>query len=547
MGEGGAIGSVPALINAVGDALAPLGVVVKDQPLGPARSSSCSTAPDRAPDTGSPTRGSAHAIRIRNADGRARPSRSSIATATSTSTSRRPSRTSARSWGRSCSTRYVDRPSPFDDMVQGPGPPHPRAPERLVGHPRPQHPRPGDRDAPPPAPRAARRVRHRLHVLYPTRAFGIAGIDDDDLRIGVCRGFNDFFADTYGPFADRMTPVGVIPMHTPDEAVAELEHCHELGPEGRRHPRGRRCGRSPSRVEAARPGCCPASATGSTPSASTASTTTTRCGPGSASCGFAAIVHGGLGRPAPFTFTSITSFVSTTSATSPSAMQPALQVAVPRRGHHPLPRPEHRVPRVRRRLGLHAAVRHRRALGEAQPRRAAGSNLDPALVDWDQLEQLVRRARRRAHRRRRRRRAAREPAGRCRPRGRRPTTSTSSGASGIEREARHPRPVRAPLLLRLRGRRPHGRLRLLARQRLRRQAPADPQLRHQPLGRRRDGRRGAPTPTRWCDKGILDADQYEDFVCRNPLRLFTGANPEFFDGTAVESYARQALARPGSA
>ena len=35
MGEGGAIGSVPALINAVGDALAPFGVTVKDQPLGP--------------------------------------------------------------------------------------------------------------------------------------------------------------------------------------------------------------------------------------------------------------------------------------------------------------------------------------------------------------------------------------------------------------------------------------------------------------------------------------------------------------------------------
>ena len=35
MGEGGAIGSVPALINAVGDALAPIGAVVKDQPLGP--------------------------------------------------------------------------------------------------------------------------------------------------------------------------------------------------------------------------------------------------------------------------------------------------------------------------------------------------------------------------------------------------------------------------------------------------------------------------------------------------------------------------------
>jgi carbon-monoxide dehydrogenase large subunit len=36
MGEGGAIGSPPAVINAVADALAPLGVVVRTQPLGPA-------------------------------------------------------------------------------------------------------------------------------------------------------------------------------------------------------------------------------------------------------------------------------------------------------------------------------------------------------------------------------------------------------------------------------------------------------------------------------------------------------------------------------
>jgi carbon-monoxide dehydrogenase large subunit len=34
-GEGGAIGSVPAIVNAVADALAPLGVTVTDQPLGP--------------------------------------------------------------------------------------------------------------------------------------------------------------------------------------------------------------------------------------------------------------------------------------------------------------------------------------------------------------------------------------------------------------------------------------------------------------------------------------------------------------------------------
>jgi carbon-monoxide dehydrogenase large subunit len=36
MGEGGAIAAPPAVINAVGDALAPLGVTIRDQPLGPA-------------------------------------------------------------------------------------------------------------------------------------------------------------------------------------------------------------------------------------------------------------------------------------------------------------------------------------------------------------------------------------------------------------------------------------------------------------------------------------------------------------------------------
>lgn len=36
LGEGGAIGAPPAVFNAVADALAPLGVVVRDQPLGPA-------------------------------------------------------------------------------------------------------------------------------------------------------------------------------------------------------------------------------------------------------------------------------------------------------------------------------------------------------------------------------------------------------------------------------------------------------------------------------------------------------------------------------
>jgi predicted TIM-barrel fold metal-dependent hydrolase len=66
-------------------------------------------------------------------------------------------------------------------------------------------------------------------VLYPTMGFGIAGHNDPDLRHGLCRGFNQYFADTYGPYGDRMTVAGVIPMHKPEEAIAELHHCHEIG------------------------------------------------------------------------------------------------------------------------------------------------------------------------------------------------------------------------------------------------------------------------------------------------------------------------------
>jgi predicted TIM-barrel fold metal-dependent hydrolase len=66
-------------------------------------------------------------------------------------------------------------------------------------------------------------------VLYPTMGFGIAGHNDPDLRGGLCRGFNQYFADTYGPYGDRMTVAGVIPMHNPEEAIAELHHCQDIG------------------------------------------------------------------------------------------------------------------------------------------------------------------------------------------------------------------------------------------------------------------------------------------------------------------------------
>jgi predicted TIM-barrel fold metal-dependent hydrolase len=67
-------------------------------------------------------------------------------------------------------------------------------------------------------------------VLYPSRGLTTASIKDDELRQIACRAFNAFHAEVYRPYAERMTPVALIPMHTPGEAIAALEHAvGELG------------------------------------------------------------------------------------------------------------------------------------------------------------------------------------------------------------------------------------------------------------------------------------------------------------------------------
>jgi len=61
-------------------------------------------------------------------------------------------------------------------------------------------------------------------VLYPSRGLTTLSIRDAELRQIACRALNAFNAKVYFPYADRMTPVAQIPMHTPQEALAELEH-----------------------------------------------------------------------------------------------------------------------------------------------------------------------------------------------------------------------------------------------------------------------------------------------------------------------------------
>jgi hypothetical protein len=67
-------------------------------------------------------------------------------------------------------------------------------------------------------------------VLYPTSGLGAVRVADDGDRRATCRAFNTYSAELFTPFADRMTPAAVIPMHTPEEALAELDHAvGELG------------------------------------------------------------------------------------------------------------------------------------------------------------------------------------------------------------------------------------------------------------------------------------------------------------------------------
>ncbi len=61
-------------------------------------------------------------------------------------------------------------------------------------------------------------------VLYPTIGINPQGYADEHTRLASCRGLNDYYADHWMGHPDRMTPVAVIPMFTPREAIDELEY-----------------------------------------------------------------------------------------------------------------------------------------------------------------------------------------------------------------------------------------------------------------------------------------------------------------------------------
>jgi predicted TIM-barrel fold metal-dependent hydrolase len=67
-------------------------------------------------------------------------------------------------------------------------------------------------------------------VIYPTAGLRLPRIGDDATRRAVVRAHNVVTADYFRNLGDRMTPAAIIPMHTPEEAIAELEFVtRELG------------------------------------------------------------------------------------------------------------------------------------------------------------------------------------------------------------------------------------------------------------------------------------------------------------------------------
>jgi len=67
-------------------------------------------------------------------------------------------------------------------------------------------------------------------ILYTSVGIPISSSNNDDLRLGGCRALNLMYADMFDAHRDRMTPSAVIPIHTPDEAIAEIEFAvKELG------------------------------------------------------------------------------------------------------------------------------------------------------------------------------------------------------------------------------------------------------------------------------------------------------------------------------
>ena len=60
-------------------------------------------------------------------------------------------------------------------------------------------------------------------VVYPTAGLSYHRMQDTRLRRAICRAYNVFTADQFRGLEDRIIPAAIIPMYTPEEAIEEIE------------------------------------------------------------------------------------------------------------------------------------------------------------------------------------------------------------------------------------------------------------------------------------------------------------------------------------
>jgi predicted TIM-barrel fold metal-dependent hydrolase len=66
-------------------------------------------------------------------------------------------------------------------------------------------------------------------IAYPTLALFFAAIRDHELQLAAYRAYNVMAAELFRDVSDRLIPAACIPMHTPAEAIAELEFATKQG------------------------------------------------------------------------------------------------------------------------------------------------------------------------------------------------------------------------------------------------------------------------------------------------------------------------------
>ncbi len=61
-------------------------------------------------------------------------------------------------------------------------------------------------------------------VVYPTYGLMALSAEEGEVRQAACRAFNRYHAEVFAGLGDRLTPVALVPMHTPGEALGELDY-----------------------------------------------------------------------------------------------------------------------------------------------------------------------------------------------------------------------------------------------------------------------------------------------------------------------------------